>query len=536
MQRSHEDAFRKVARDCAVENPSLYQVARLVSIVQRLSFKPVTYVLDDQLLQSLPQGANGIERQDEVDAKAWGAKQQPGLDNNAFASGFRAEFAEILPQMGLIRTNATTISWLFTDKQKQLLLKFFRDRMIPPGLFIEMTRNELLETGLTVAQRVLVSAHILAHGKVTGRGGVVDKPRALFCGHWVNWVWNYAGINPRTHTLAVNHGHGKLNVKGATGMLSFGTADEQQRMTRKAFFRGTMKFAPLSDGTQLPDFDYPLIEYSVENLKDLEIGDWLWFDTDNPWGHSVLFGGWEKSEAFETGEYVDYSKGMVVSSSRQALIFDQGNRGEFGKADGHGGRHYLGTIASRNLHRVDRVKDQDRDPLPARGPDEIFFYDDRLSLALPDDRAPTLLAFDPTKRAELVAEAKRRERNIRNGITAWRNGGPAGTRSWLGLWQKLYEKALELINSGNIVSFQKDGFKTIADENAPRGPVTTNPEAAASSDGAPSTLELVPMNRLAALIEQLSDDGGDDDNKGSTPLTGNVHDLVKKYGWDKSST
>ncbi|MEM7038630.1 MAG: hypothetical protein AAF570_16715, partial [Bacteroidota bacterium] len=83
-----------------------------------------------------------------------------------------------------------TLSCLFTVQQREMLLHFFNDNIIPERLF-----NGDEVGGSTAQQRILMSGIILKKGKYAP-GSFYQRVHARMCGHWVKLVWHYAGVTP----------------------------------------------------------------------------------------------------------------------------------------------------------------------------------------------------------------------------------------------------------------------------------------------------------------------------------------------------
>lgn len=216
-----------------------------------------------------------------------------------FAARFNREFAHALTAFdgGL---TAETAAVLFSAEQIEALWGFLATKIVPEGLFTSMPMGKA-----TVPQRALVAAHILSVGKFMRQGDLPDdqqlrRAQADFCYHWVQFVWNYAGINEGKGGNADYRG-----VVGPTGKVSFGA--------------GTQLLAdeagnPLGQQPVAPD---GALGYFGENAKNekrtarreslseveledmLQPGDWIWIYNGNAsagGGHSVVFAGWTSGE------------------------------------------------------------------------------------------------------------------------------------------------------------------------------------------------------------------------------------------------
>jgi hypothetical protein len=119
-----------------------------------------------------------------------------------FATLFNAEFSDIIHAFKGISGptfDAETARELFTETQRDRLVRFFTTKLIPDRLF---TDDDGI-AGATAQQRILIAAHMFTYGKHQREDadGVPMDPAKLHarnCGHWVQTVNNYAGVTPNT--------------------------------------------------------------------------------------------------------------------------------------------------------------------------------------------------------------------------------------------------------------------------------------------------------------------------------------------------
>lgn len=240
----------------------------------------------------------------EVQVAPAGLAQDASLDRERgdhaqLAARFNREFANALTAFdgGLTSESAAE---LFSAEQREALWSFLATKIVPEGLFTSMPLGKA-----TVPQRTLVAAHILSVGKYVRQGELPDeqqlrRAQADFCYHWVQFVWNYAGINEGKGGNAAYRG-----VVGPTGKISFG-AGAQLLSDEAGNPLGQQPVAPA--GT---------LGYFGENAKNeqrsarreslgeaeladmLRPGDWIWIYNGNAsagGGHSVVFAGWTSGE------------------------------------------------------------------------------------------------------------------------------------------------------------------------------------------------------------------------------------------------
>ena len=151
------------------------------------------------------EGGHGNEASGDTDDALWtrfafGSDETPGF-NREFQSilhafGLRAGGrAQAGPRAGTRSGDDQTVrrlAALFTPWQRDRLLGFFADRLIPERLF---NGDEVGNT--TAQQRLLMSGHILSEGRYRP-AGFTQKVHANMCFHWVQIVHHYAGVTPAT--------------------------------------------------------------------------------------------------------------------------------------------------------------------------------------------------------------------------------------------------------------------------------------------------------------------------------------------------
>ena len=286
-----------------------------------------------------------------------------------FCKTFQEKFANIIKAFG--GTDAVTptmILDLLSTWQRKQLADFFDTGIIPDGLF-----TDAQATGrATVAQRVLMSAQILSTGKRLNKDGpnqgVAEKPHALFCGHWVQYVWSYAGVNAAKGMDYANQGS-QLDVVGPTGQVSFGGG--------KIGFSTIMPTdtdpaSPLYKRRPPIGSPNPSTMASIFDL--LQPGDWIYIDNGKEQGHSLVFVGWEDDtpQAVTTiaeGRVV-YKKAKVYSQRDNTKTWNKAGGG-----DPHGetlGFPYSGTLG---VHPVTAITRPDATSGPPRTVEQLLQFD-----------------------------------------------------------------------------------------------------------------------------------------------------------------
>lgn len=278
----------------------------------------------------------------------------------AFARELHREFATVVHAFDLVDeakdgqpndVAAIRLQYLFTDEQRALLMGFFRDHLIPEGLFNGDHRGHT-----TAQQRILMSAHILATGKY--RPGSFDQEvHALACYHWARIVHHYAGATSRGlgNGLTGNFDH------GGNAVLATAHTTEVVHATR-------------DDGLDVPDgshqdqkhgeraWRYGVVAWAT--VQAMEPGDWLYVYNANgsiSGAHSLIFGGWEG--AADTDD-----KGRHF---RAARVFDQGRP----KDGGRSRTTLLGSdifmLGDRPVTPVSQITRVNPDAMPAETVDDL---------------------------------------------------------------------------------------------------------------------------------------------------------------------
>lgn len=183
---------------------------------------------------------------------------------------------------------AESVERLFSREQREALWFFLETKLIPRGLF-----NGLPAGAVSVPQRILLSSHILTVGQYP-KDGERRKAQADFCYHWVQLVWNYAGINEGKGGNARTNG-----VVGPIEDVSFG-AGKQVAVDEFGNPMGQLPPDPsLAHHAAAADNGSQTTRRASVKGEELNTrirpGDWLWVYNANGsagGGHSVVFVGW----------------------------------------------------------------------------------------------------------------------------------------------------------------------------------------------------------------------------------------------------
>lgn len=181
-----------------------------------------------------------------------------------------------------------SVARLFAPLQQEALWFFLETKLIPAGLFTEMPAG-----AVSVPQRIQLAAHILTFGQYP-KNGERRKAQADFCYHWVQLVWNYAGVNEGQGGNAgtrgvvgpiedVNFGAGKQVLVDEFGN-PMGQLPPDPSLSHHAAAAGNE--AQTTRRGSVPK------DYLSTRIKP---GDWLWVYNGNAsagGGHSVVFVGW----------------------------------------------------------------------------------------------------------------------------------------------------------------------------------------------------------------------------------------------------
>lgn len=304
-----------------------------------------------------------------AEAKDKAAERAGGKDAEnhvAFAAEFNREFAPLLDSFDGGLTSASAAR-AFAPEQIEALWFFFKTKLIPDGLFTAMDNG-----GLTVPQRVLLSSHILTFGQFP-KDGQVRKTKADFCYHWVQQVWNYAGINEATGGNA-----GARGVVGPTEEISFGGgkqlyADEHGNPLGQRPEDPSLKHYAKSAG--LADQTTRRGSLGLDQLQTMiQPGDWLWVYNANGsagGGHSVVFASWLDGSAAASSpqfqpapalkgtdwhEEHDGEKDEVIYAVAQ--VYSQTNNSPKANAEAGGKKHTLriGPYYYRQFRTVEKQK------------------------------------------------------------------------------------------------------------------------------------------------------------------------------------
>lgn len=221
--------------------------------------------------------------------------------HDEFAKHFNRELKPILSVFGGGLTHASAVE-LFTEEQIEALWTFLLTKIIPGGLFTTMT----CRPALTVPQRSLLAAHIVARGvdfseKLDPSEDSLKRARADFCYHWVQLVWNYAGINDGKGCNL-----GERGDRGPTEELSYG-AGKSLLTDENGNPLGQM---PVAEKDTLGHYGKNAKNalrsarrqsLSGDQLREMvRPGDWIWIYNGNAsagGGHSVVFAGWGTAES-----------------------------------------------------------------------------------------------------------------------------------------------------------------------------------------------------------------------------------------------
>ncbi|MFT3770508.1 MAG: hypothetical protein QM820_34195 [Minicystis sp.] len=325
---------------------TVHQLMNLVAINQRLSFVPssaITGVLDDAEVERLrafvAQPGQGVKlRIDPIGAESFERREKARTLPSAFRAEFSAILGELTGEKEPADADVEALIARFSERQREQLRLFFRDRLVRPGLFTA----EEKPNDLPLAQRTLIAAHLYTHGKIrapslwrgtdpeTGRaikvGDVIEqKPHADNCGDWVSRVWIYAGVNtaPERGTFAASPaggGSAYRNLRDLTGQISIGTGSDAREGwvpskdidvdTMMGDFKDWWRRYRYQESVRgLPEYrrpgakEVPKPESSRVPLTDifrkgrLQVGDWLVVPSGNATGyHSVMFAGWVNGE------------------------------------------------------------------------------------------------------------------------------------------------------------------------------------------------------------------------------------------------
>jgi hypothetical protein len=235
------------------------------------------------------------------------------ISQDALTEGFNREFYLILPALRQdnrrmsggernIRPNEFTsaeVHEMFSSAtQQRKILEYCDTHMIPDRLF-----NGDDTGNANAQQRILMSAHILAHGTIQA-GSFTQRLHARFCGHWVELVNNYAGVGTTGGRGIENEFDHEGNIVVGSGYLTGEYEGERTDVNESERGEGhphrLFRRAPLP----ISDFD------------TIQAGDWLYVfvNTDTAGGdHSVIFSNWLSNDQESGG--VHYRRAAVFSQT-----------------------------------------------------------------------------------------------------------------------------------------------------------------------------------------------------------------------------
>lgn len=280
---------------------------------------------------------------------------------------------------------------LFTPNQQAKLMHYFETGEIPERLF---NGDEVGET--TAQQRILISAHILAHGHYRP-ASIEQRVHARMCFHWVHLVHHYAGATPETGPLT----NGIMGSTDHTGQIVLGGGDRSQgrqgsrsesperqerRQDRLEAAQAALAEAEAS-GTASPAQLLSLQQavraaeaaagrdyirnaaLDLAEIRGLQAGDWIYYHNDNDsrsGDHSVLFSRWLTEERVAPG------RGGGEVHYRQAEVFSQG----LPETGGQQHTAWLGDgiaqVDGFTVHPVTRYSRVPADSRPAATVDELL--------------------------------------------------------------------------------------------------------------------------------------------------------------------
>jgi hypothetical protein len=269
-------------------------------------------------------GAGNVVQLSADPAKAAGASSGPWEE---FAENFNKEFKsvlhafkqhgepEVFSKAGEKSGNdvsAARLKDLFSETQRDGLMHFIRTEEIPSRIF-----NVGEQWNLTAQQRILLSAHILAKGKVQP-GNFLQRLHARMCFHWAQLTYHYAGATTQNieadvmgnfdhaGNLVFGNGVMKQLFKGDRVYSKDLPAEDQEGDMAdpdKTKRGGVGPVLKNSDQAETLAKEEPGKESKVfrgrtlpfEQLETLQPGDWLYVYNANAspsGGHSVLFSRW----------------------------------------------------------------------------------------------------------------------------------------------------------------------------------------------------------------------------------------------------
>lgn len=188
---------------------------------------------------------------------------------------------------------ATWLKQQLTAWQRARLVEFMATHVIPEGLFIASGADGC---GLSQPHRILIAGHVLEKGVKADPGDSKDKRvHAANCGHWVEYVWIYAGVQSAKKDS--NAGEGTTwGVRGPTGTVSFGGGgDDRMQASGASAFASDAAAGRTCEANTLrkAPIGWPDDGAMWKALTDIVAGDWLYIDNGGAAMHSVLFVEWQ---------------------------------------------------------------------------------------------------------------------------------------------------------------------------------------------------------------------------------------------------
>ncbi|MFT3698707.1 MAG: DUF4157 domain-containing protein [Kofleriaceae bacterium] len=226
---------------------------------------------------------------------------------------------------------------LFTPHQRELLVGFFRDHMIPDRLF------DGDEVGTATAQqRIELAGHILAVGRIRS-GSIMQGVHARMCGHWAELVIHYAGAGSAT-------GQGIIDQFGFSGGLDMSVTDGAGEHHASTDARTRTQASP-DEATRFAQSGIAREVYDT-----IVTGDWLYLYNSNGvagGNHSVIFSRWAGAWSTYHSPHgdVEYRRAVTMSQIGPSV----GGREEIRTLGMHMVRMTEGDDANHDILPVTRV-------------------------------------------------------------------------------------------------------------------------------------------------------------------------------------
>ena len=284
---------------------------------------------------------------------------------------------------------AARLRYLFTPKQRDLLLGYFGTGMIPEHLF---NADDVGQT--TAPQRIMIASEILAKGTYIP-GSEVQRVHALACYHWARIVYHYAGAA----TTGLDDGTtGSFDHAGGV-LFATGKSAEPVHAKKDA---GLVVPDNTPQSRANGDSSYRFANAPWDQVEALQPGDWLYIYNANKsisGAHSVIFAGWsDETQRNHKGRY------------RTARVYGQSTP----DSGGHGqpmllGDDYFLTDDGKSVHPVNQIKRVNEDAAPATTVDALSpklstkaaMKLDGANQAFINDKRKTLSRKGPTKSFQL---------------------------------------------------------------------------------------------------------------------------------------